>query len=1055
MKGAIKFFIQYPTLVNLFLFLLVGIGVLQLSRTRSTNFPTQKIRFIDITVAFPGASPTEVEEGITIKIEDNLEGVAGIDRVTSSSKENLALIHVELEESAEPNKLLVEIKNAVDKINDFPQGVESPAVEKREPMDMTLSFGLVGELPLQVMKDYADDIRDYLMNMPGISRVFIEGVPQEEIEISVREHDLRAHNLSINQVMLAVRNANLETFGGTVETGTQNISVKADSKGYFAKDLHNIIVKADVNGNVVYLKDVANIRDQFKDNAEARYFQNRQMIVLNVFTLTSEDIIENAEAARTYLEQFNRTHEGIQLHVLEDGTVNLRNRLRTMVNNGVAGVILVLIVLSLFLDRYMASLVALKIPVAVIGMFVVADFGGMTINMVSLFGFILVLGILVDDGVVIGENVYRHAKELGKKPLKAALDGTLEMVTPVIVSLSTTAVAFSMFLFLPTRAGDFFGQMAFVVISVLVVALLESFFVLPAHLAHSKGLKKDAKLSRLEKWFGRFIDFQRNRIFLPLFRSVVTGRVGMKWVGALFFVVVLVGSVALIPSGVVNFTFFPNLDDDAAFMELELPPGTPVEITRARLAEIEAAAWQVNEHYKARREDDKDVIRFVEQITGPLDNQGKVKVTFMAGEERGISSFQLSNDIREFGVPIPEATRLIYGVGATTSIFGMPISIALIGKDIEELRMAKEELKSAMKLRTDIKDVSDTDKSGTAELIVTLKPKAELLGLTLSGVMGQIRAGFFGAEVQRLQRGESEVEVWVRYPEDGRSSITNLLDMSISAPGGQNYFLRDVVNIERRTGTLAINHIDGRREIRVEANVANKNVSAPRAIADIEETALAGITSKYPSVIYSVEGQNRISFKMINAISTVGPIIMVFILALIVINCNSFSQAITVFAMFPFMLPGVIIGHWVHGIPLNIFSLVGTIALIGVFVNDSLVFTSTFNTLLKEGKAFQEAMSETARSRFRPILLTTITTVAGLGPLIASGSLGAQFLKGPAIAIAYGLAYGLLNVLLLFPLALVAMNRIRILGYNLFHKEKATAEQVEPAVRKLKYLITD
>ncbi|MBV6646137.1 MAG: efflux RND transporter permease subunit, partial [Cyclobacteriaceae bacterium] len=713
------------------------------------------------------------------------------------------------------------------------------------------------------------------------------------------------------------------------------------------------------------------------------------------------------------------------------------------------------IVLALFLDRYLATWVALKIPVAIIGMFVVSGIYGTTINVVSLFGFILVLGILVDDGVVIGENIYRHAKEKGKSPLKAALDGTVEMITPVIISLTTTAVAFSIFLFLPTQAGDFFGEMAFVVISVLFVALLESFFVLPAHLAHSKGLRKDVKLSKVEDLFSRLIASLRDRLYLPLFKKSVLGTRPMKVVVLLVSLATLFGVVSLVPTGVVNFTFFPTIDDDAVFIELELPPGTPVETIQAKLDQIEKAAWVANEQYKSQRADGKDVIRFVEQITGPLDNQGRLKVTFLEGDERGISSFELSNAIRDAGEPIPEATRLIYGLGATAAVFGMPISIALIGKDIDELRAAKDELKSAMNDRSDVKDVSDTDMSGAEEARIVLKPKADLLGLTLADVMTQVRAGFFGMEAQSLQRGDSEVEVWVRYPKENRNSVASLLDMTIAAPNGNSYFLRDIANVEDQKGTLTINHIDGRREIRVEANVADLSVSAPRAIADIEAEVLSGIVEKYPAITYSVEGQNRASFKITAVLSTIGPLILFFILALIVINCNSFSQGFIVFSLFPFALIGVILGHWIHGEALSIFSVVGTFALIGVFVNNALVFISTLNDLLKEGYSFHDAIMESARTRFRPILLTTITTVAGLGPLIVSSSLGAQFLKGPAIAIAYGLGFGIFNVLLLFPLVLLIANKFRRLWYKLFHKTHASAEQVEPAIRKMKFLITD
>ncbi|MEM1136688.1 MAG: efflux RND transporter permease subunit [Bacteroidota bacterium] len=1055
MKGLIKYFIQHPTLVNLFVFLLAGLGLMQLFQTQSTSFPSQKVRFIDLVVPFPGASPSEVEEGVTAKIEDNLEGINGIDRVTSTSEENRAALQVEMEENADADKLLVEVRNAVDKINNFPQGVEPPSVTKREPMDITMSIGLLGDLPLQTMKDYAEEIKDDLIALPGISNVFVNGIPDEEIEIRIRENDLRAYNLTINDVKVAVQNANLETFGGTIETGEQNISIKADDKGYYAKGLQNIIIRATPNGNVVYLKDVAEIIDQFKDAATARYFINKSTIVVNVYTLNSEDILENAAAAREIVKKFNASHAGVELKILEDGTVNLRSRLNAMIDNGIVGIILVLIVLGLFLDRYLALWVALKIPVAIIGMFVFADIYGMTINVVSLFGFILVLGILVDDGVVIGENIYQHAKEKGKNPLKAALDGTMEMVTPVLISLSTTAVAFTLFLFLPTQAGEFFGEMAFVVIAVLIVALLESFFILPAHLAHSKGLQKETKLTKIEKWATNSMIFLREKLYMPIFNKSVVGKAYPKILTFIVFVLLLVGSVSMVGNGIVNFTFFPNLDDDAVFIELELPPGTPVEVTKAKLAQIEEGTWKVNEKYRDKRKDGKDIVMFVEQITGPLDNQGELKVTFLNGEERGISSFQLSKDIREASPKIPEATRLIYGLGASTAVFGLPVSFALIGKNLDELRKAKEELKAAMKSHPDVKDVSDNDMTGIQELRVKLKPEAELLGLNLASAMSQVRAGFFGMEAQSIQRGDDEVKVWIRYPKEGRNSAAQLMDMRISGPKGNAYLLKDIANVEKKTGTLTINHIEGRREMRLEANVASKNVSAPKAIADIEENILPSILAKYPSVSYSVEGQNRMSFKLIGAISIVGPIVLLFILALIIINCNSFSQGLLVFSLFPFALIGVIFGHWVHGDALSIFSLIGTIALLGVFVNNALVFISTLNDLLKDGKSFNEAIAESARSRFRPIVLTSITTIAGLGPLVFSSSISAQFLKGPAIAMAYGLGFGIFNVLILFPVYLIAFNKLRQLWYNRIRKLKLTPAEVEPAVRKLKYIINE
>ncbi len=1055
MRALVKYFIEHPTIVNLCLFLLLGLGLLQFSQTQTTNFPKQRIRFIVISVPYPGASPSEVESGITVKIEENLEGIQGIDRVTSSSRDNLASLTVELTETSDANEVLAEVKNAVDKVNNFPERSEPPVVEKVDVKDLALAFGIVGDVPLAVKKDYADRIENDLMTKPGISDIEVSGLPVEEIEIQVRENDLLQYNLTFAEIARAVRAANLENYGGEIKTKKQNITVKADNKGYYAKELQTIIIKADPQGNVVRLRDVADVVDRFADEAEARYLSEEQIVSMTVYTMPDENILENAATAREYLEEFNATHSNLQLKVLEDGTTNVTDRINSMLNNGIVGIILVLIVLALFLDRYLAFWVAVKIPIAIIGMFILAPIQDMTINVVSLFGFILVLGILVDDGVVIGENIYQWAKEKGAPPLKAALEGTMEMVTPVVLSLTTTAVAFSLFFFLPTQAGEFFGEMGFVVVAVLIVAMIESFFFLPAHLAHSKGLRADHKPSKIERAFENFLKYIRNKIYMPVYDRMV---VGNRWIApftVLLFIGFFAGAIALMATGKVGFTFFPNLDDNAVFNELTLKPGTPVEVTQARLQEMEKAVWEVNEEYTAQREDGRDVIRFVELITGPQPNQGSLKVTFLGGEQRNVSSFELSNRMRELSPKFPEAEDLIFGIGATTAVFGKPISIALYSRDLEDLRATVAELKEKMNARNDIKDISDSDELGVQEAVLRLKPEAELLGLSLAQIMAQVRAGFFGEEVQSLQRDEDEVKIWVRYPRTERSRREQLLDMRISDGRGNSYILSDLVDIEQRTSSLSINHLEGRREIRVEANVANENVSAPQVISEIETKYLPPILEQYPSVDYSVEGQNRDSFKIISAIQVIGPIILLFIFALIVLNCNSFSQAVIVFALFPFALIGVVIGHFIQGEALNIFSFIGTIALIGIFVNNSLVFISTLNQRLRNGDTWQHALRETANTRFRPILLTTITTVAGLAPLIASSSLGAQFLKGPAIAIAYGLSFGLLNVLILLPTFLHLFNGARVVAYNLTHKEKARPEQVEPAVQSRRYEITE
>ncbi len=1051
MRKIITFFIEHPTIVNLCVLLIVGLGALKLAQTETSYLPKAKVRFVDIGVAYPGATPEQVEEGIILKIEEELEGVEGIDRISSSSTASLGTVAVEMTEDADEDATLALIKNAVDKINNFPRGVEPPVVDKRDVKDLSMAIAITGDITRQQRKDYADQIEKDLLNLPGISDIVVSGTPEQEIEISVSESKLRTYGLTFEEIGRAVAAANLETFGGEIKTGQRNINIKADDKGYFAKDLANIVIRAYPDGNVLYLQEVAELRDQFKRDPGTRYLDGKETVVLNVFALGDENIVTNAEQTAAYARDFNAVHEGIQLTIIEDGSETVQDNLSTMTGNGIAGFILVLLVLALFLDPYLAFWVALKIPVAIIGMFILSGIQGLTINVVSLFAFVIVLGILVDDGVVIGENIFQWAKKKGVSPAEAALEGTMQMVVPVLISLGTTVTAFSLFMFLPTQTGEFFGEMAFVVIAVLLIAALESFFFLPAHLAHSRALRGNRKPTKIERWFNGAVEWVNNRAYLPVFRSAVTKWRLMPFVTVAVFIGLLVAAFGLMGSGVVAFTFFPNLDDKAVFIELGMPPGTPLEVTTDKLNLIAAAAQRTKE--KLNKEYDQELIKFVEVITGPRPNQGKLRITYLNGEERDISSFDLTEAIREEAPAIPEAIGLVYGIGATNAVFGKPVSIALRGKDLTALRAARDKLKNAMRERTDIKDVSDTDQSGVQEATIRLNPAGERLGLSVGGVMNQVRGAFFGTEVQSLQRGDEEVEVWLRYPEDGRTAENQLTDMRINGPNGTSYPLSEIAYLEYGTANQVINRLEGEREIRVEANVANIGVSAPSVISELQAGILAELTKSYPSVSQSAEGQSRESEKMGGGAGLVFPVIMTVMLALIVLAFNSFSQALLTFALYPFAFIGVILGHWIQGEALNVFSIIGSIALIGVFTNNSLVFVSTFNQLLEEGQGFVDSLIEAASSRFRPILLTTVTTVAGLAPLLASNSLGAQFLKGPAIAMAYGLSFGLFNTLFLLPAMLVIVNSGRRLTKRVvsLNKVQPNKEQVEPAVRAKGY----
>ncbi|WP_298545758.1 efflux RND transporter permease subunit [uncultured Aquimarina sp.] len=1045
MKNTLRYFLKNPMVVNITIAFIILIGLLILGRMRSTFFPEQKIKFITVDVLYRGASPAEMEEGIINKIEDNLQGVTGIDRVTSTAIENNAKIRIEIYEDVDEDIVLEDVKSAVNSITTFPERAEIPVIQKEEILNTTATVALSGNVSVETLKDYAKEIRDDFLQKKGLSKVLISGYPEEEIEVRLRENDLRRFNISFDNVAAALRNANVETSGGELKTPNENILIRADEKGYYANDLQNIPIRATTDGQIIYVKDIADVVNRFADRPTKRYLNGKPAVALDIFTLNEENIIENADFVTQYIDAFNKTNTEVKGKVVFDNTVTLRERIVTLSESGILGVILVIIVLTLFLNRSLALWVSFKIPVALFGMLIIASFVDLTINVVSLFGTIIVLGILVDDGVVIGENIYQHAIEKGKSRLNAAIDGTVEVLPAVISSLLTTAVAFSIYFFIEGKLGEFFSNISIVVIATLTVAMIESFFFLPVHIAHSAALNKNTKETKLEKFANRGLLKMREKAYLPALRFAQKNFLLVIGIAIVF----LAAAIFLKASNTLKGTFFPNIDRDVVQARLTLPPGTPEDITEAKLQHIESSIWKVNEDYLAKRPD--IVVLNVERIIGPNSNEGFLNITLLPVEQRRINSIVLSGNFRDKAGSIPEAVNLAYGPPAET--FGKPISIALLGDDLEVLRKAKNELKEAMRQRIDIRDVIDTDKVGIKELYVTLKPNAYNLGLTLSEVMRQVRNGFFGVQVQDIQRGDDEIKIWLRYAIEDRSSLEKFKNMQLRLANNRTIPLYEVAKLDQRPGTLAIYHQQGKKEIRVEADIVDPNAAVPDILSEIQTEALAKIEQKYAGISHTFEGESRESGKSIGSVGKVGPLILLLMVAIVMLSFRSVSQTVIVFLLFPFMLIGVFIGHIIHGIPLSIFSIQGIIALIGILINNSLVMVSTFNQEMGRQPSFNAAVFQTAKSRFRAILLTTVTTIAGLTPLILSSSFGAQFLKPTAISIAYGLAFGMFITLLLLPSLLIANNHLKRLWHRLWEGESTTAGAVEPAIKRIKHQI--
>jgi multidrug efflux pump subunit AcrB len=646
---------------------------------------------------------------------------------------------------------------------------------------------------------------------------------------------------------------------------------------------------------------------------------------------------------------------------------------------------------------------------------------------------------------------------MGKKPIQAAIDGTMEVLPPIISAIITTILAFSTFLFLDSRIGKFFGEVSTVVILTLVVSLIEALIILPAHIAHSKALVRDdeadkSKKSGIDRFFKKLrglnvygdqvMVFLRDKLYEPVVRFTLKNR----FISFSIITAMLILTVGSILGGIVKVTLFPSIASDRVSIDLLMPEGTNPKKTDSIISMVEDAAMRVNEDFSARQSGNKQVVRNIVRRVGPGNNKASLRVNLLPGEERDFGSPEITNAIREEVGEVYGVERLTFGSGGNFG--GKPVSVSLLGNNLNELEQAKKELKAVLENSSSLKDVTDTDPLGIKEISIDLRDEAYALGLSLGEVMSQVRAGFFGLQAQRFQRGQDEIKVWVRYDRKNRESINDLDAMRIVTPTGERVPFAEIASYTIQRGTESISHLDGLREIRVEADMEDPNASATDVIANIDDNILPNILSKYPSVSISYEGQNREADKVTNSAKKVLPVILFLIYAVIAFTFRSYSQPLLLMLLIPFSIIGVAWGHYLHGFPVNILSLLGVIALVGIMVNDGLVLIGKFNAYLREGMPFDNALIEAGKSRFRAIFLTSLTTIAGIAPLLLERSRQAQFLKPMAISIAYGIFIATFLTLLFLPLLLSVTNSAKTKYKWLATGEHVNKESVERAIKE-------
>ena len=1040
MRAIIKYFLENPIVGNTLMFFLFLMGFFGLLRLKSTLLPELDARLITIQLVYPGSSPEEIEEGIIAKIEENLKGLDGIERSTSVSSENFGMVSIEVIKGFNTDLVLRDVKNAVDQINSFPADMERPVIAKREYLSFAINFALSGPVDLRLLKATSRQVEKELLAFDGISKIDISGFPEEEIEISFREEDLQRYQLTFDEALAKIRASNLEVTGGKIKSEQEELLIRAQNKKYYAKDLADIVVKNNPNGGLVYLHQVADLADQWEDLPSRSYLNGDPAVIFTINNTIREDVLEITEVIREYIKAFNQGNSTIQATIIEDGSEVLNDRINLLRDNGVIGFMLVVLILALFLNWRLAFWVGLAIPTSFAGMLIFVGYLGVTINLMSLFGMIIVIGILVDDGIVIAENIFQRYEE-GMPPMQAALEGTLEVLPAVFAAIITTVVAFSGFFFVDGSLGEFGIELAIVVIISLIFSLIEGALILPAHVAHSRALKnRNARPNIILRGFNQVMSWLRDRVYRPVLHFATHYPFPM----VALCIVSLAITIGAYQGGVIRNTFFPNMPSERFYVNLKMPAGTRAEITDAVLQKIEQSAWKMNEQY---RKDffggQKDLFINIIRKIGPITHEGSLTISLAATEDRGeLTAQDISSILRDQVGPIYEAEFLQY---RAPGAFGKPVDISILGSNYQELENATRDIEAALQTMAELRDIVPNNSEGLKEIKLELKPKARNLGFTLGEIIRQVRLGFFGGEIQRLQRGEDEVKVWVRYQSEERAELSDLSQMRIRSSQGLSVPLEELATFSIERGQTAFHHLDGQREVRIEAEIANSRVSVSGILAEIQGRIIPPILEKYPSIKIDYNGQSREQAKTMSSLGFSLALINIVIFFIIVLTFKSVSQTLIVFAVAPFSFVGIGLGHYVMDLPVSMVSLLGFVALIGILVNDALVFITTFNDKIKAGLPFKTALEQTSISRFRPIVLTSVTTIVGLGPILLEKSLGAQLLIPMAASLAFGLLMVTIIILAMIPALLKISNDIKVYALSLWEGQSIDPTLVEPA----------
>lgn len=1028
MHTAIRWFAHNPVAANLLMTLLLLGGAAGAYLTNQEEFPSFDIPAVTVNVPYLGAAPVEVEKGVCVRIEEAIEGVEGVKKIMGDATEGMCSVFAEMEIDADEILVLNEIKSRVDGINSFPQETEKPIVSKLTIARRVVQVAVSGDATERLLKEIARDLRDELAAVEGISQVSVDYIRPYEISIEVSEQTLRAYGITLEQVSRAIRQSSFDMPGGSIRSRSGEILIRTTGQAYYGEEFADVVVLTRNDGTRVVLSDIAEIRDTFQEGDLMAEFNGSRAAMVNVSQVGSEDLIKIAKDAQQVVADYQRQlPPGVTTDIWINTSLELQERMSVLTRNAGGGLILVLLILALFLQFRLAMWVAIGIPVALMGTLAFLPGMDITISTMTVMGFILVLGIVVDDAIVVGERVYGH-EQMGKSRLDAAIEGTWEVSVPVIFGVLTTIAAFLPLILVQGRMAEFFSPIGWVVIFALVCSIIESQLILPSHLAHRSTKVATQGLSK--KWNdfqGGLADalesFSRNH-YQPFVRLVTQWR----YAAAAVCLGLLIIALAMILSGRIVFGFFPAVEGNRVYAGLEMPEGVSAETTLEAARRIELAAQRLNEELTLELGLSEPLVQNTlvsvgqevdrngpgRPMTAGRSNIAEVVIDLVVLEERNnLSAKIVANRWREAVGAIPDAVNLRFD--ADTYSTGAPIAYQLRGDDVDELRRAAEELKAELSRFNGVFDISDSFRSGKQEVQLALLPEARNLGLTLSDLANQVRGAFYGAEAQRIQRGQDDVRVMVRFPEAERKSIGNLEDMYIRTPNGSQVPFYSVAQFDIGRGYSRINRLDGKRQVEVRADVDRSAVTPEEISAAVRAELLPQFRQRYPDIDVQLGGEQEERAEALGGLAIGSLFSLVIIYGLLAIPLRSYLQPLVIMSVIPFGAVGAITGHYVLDQQLMFFSALGIVALSGVVVNASLVLVDYANRQRREGMETVEAILKATSVRFRPIILTSVTTFVGLIPLMSTSTPATAPFLPMAISLAWGVLFATVITLLLVP----------------------------------------